>query len=100
MNIPNFQEKERVMDPVESEHEILTMRELCDPLQVHQSTIYNLLRRGKIPSFRIGSEWRFRRDAIERWMADKTEAVEMSEVGDPLSKSEHRTFEHKPSARH
>ena len=52
-----------------------------------------MLKQGKIPSIRVGSEWRFRRDAIERWMADKTEAVEMSEVGDPLSQSGHRTFE-------
>jgi excisionase family DNA binding protein len=95
-----FQEKERVINLVENEHEILTMKELCYILHVHQATIYKMVKQGKIPSFRIGSEWRFRRDAIERWIAGKTEAVEMSEVGDPLSQSEHRTFEHKPSARH
>jgi excisionase family DNA binding protein len=75
-------EGRRHMNPVESEHEILTIKELCYVLHVHQATIYKMVRQGKIPSFRIGSEWRFRRDAIERWMADKTEAVEMSEVAD------------------
>ena len=88
------------MNPVESEHETLTIKQLCDLLHVHQATIYKMVKQGKIPSFRIGSEWRFRRDSIERWMADKTEAIEMSEVGDPHSKSAPRTFEHKPSARH
>ena len=88
------------MNPVESEHETLTIKELCDLLHVHQATIYKMVKQGKIPSFRIGSEWRFRRDEIERWMADKTEAIEMSEVGGPLSKSKPRTFEHKRSARH
>jgi excisionase family DNA binding protein len=61
VSIPNFQEWVRVMNPVESEHEILTMKELRYLLHAHQATIYKILKRGKIPSFRIGSEWRFRR---------------------------------------
>ena len=32
------------MNPVKSQHEILTMKELCDLLQVHQSTIYKMLK--------------------------------------------------------
>jgi hypothetical protein len=31
-----------------------------------------MVRQGKIPSFRIGSDWRFRRDRIVRWMADQS----------------------------
>jgi excisionase family DNA binding protein len=57
---------------VESDHDILTMKEVSDLLQVHQSTLYKLIRKGKIPSFRIGTDWRFRWDLIERWMADRT----------------------------
>jgi excisionase family DNA binding protein len=72
VSIPNFQEWERVMNPMESDHEILTVREICDLLQVHQSTIYKMVRQGKIPCFRIGSDWRFRRDRIVRWMADQS----------------------------
>jgi len=29
-------------------------------------------REGKIPSFRVGNEWRFRTDVIERWMAEQS----------------------------
>ena len=61
------------MNPMDSDHEILTVREICDLLrQVHQSTIYKLVRQGKIPSFRVGTDWRFRKDLIERWMAEKS----------------------------
>ena len=42
-------------------------------LRVHPTTVYKALRRGEIPSFRVGTEWRFRADAIERWMAEKSE---------------------------
>jgi excisionase family DNA binding protein len=60
------------MNPTESDHDILTINDLCDLLHVHQSTVYRLIKKGKIPSFRIGSDWRFRRDQIERWVAEGT----------------------------
>jgi excisionase family DNA binding protein len=50
--------------------QVLTMKEICDLLQVNQSTVYKLVRRGSIPGFRVGSDWRFRRDVIERWMVE------------------------------
>ena len=63
------------MNPMESANEILTMKDICDLLQVHPTTLYKMIKKGKIPSFRIGSDWRFRRDMIERWMAEKTKGV-------------------------
>ena len=55
-----------------ADDDILTVKEICDLLQVHPSTVYKLIREGRIPSFRIGSEWRFRKDVIRRWMAEKS----------------------------
>ena len=46
---------------------IMTVRELADYLRVHPSTIYRLLRHGTLPTFRVGSDWRFSREAIDRW---------------------------------
>jgi len=60
------------MNHMEIDHEVLTVKEICDLLQVHPSTIYKLIQQGKIPSFRVGSDWRFRRDLIERWMAERS----------------------------
>ena len=57
---------------MQSDHEVLTIKEVCDLLRVHPGTIYKLTREGRIPSFRIGGDWRFRRDVIERWMAEQT----------------------------
>jgi excisionase family DNA binding protein len=65
-----FKEKERVMNPMAADHEILTVKEISDLLRVHRTTVYKLLRDGKIPSFRVGTDWRFRKDRIERWMAE------------------------------
>jgi excisionase family DNA binding protein len=55
-----------------SDDEILTIKELCDLLRTHPSTVYNLARRGQMPGFRVGADWRFRKDAIERWMTERT----------------------------
>ncbi|MGH7906014.1 MAG: helix-turn-helix domain-containing protein [Candidatus Binataceae bacterium] len=50
-----------------SEDEIFTIKELSDHLRVHPTTIYRLLRQGRLPGFRVGSNWRFSREAIELW---------------------------------
>jgi len=50
-----------------AEEEILTITELSAHLRVHPTTIYRLLREGRIPGFRVGSAWRFSRASIEKW---------------------------------
>jgi excisionase family DNA binding protein len=52
--------------------EFLTVKEVSEMLHVHPSTIYKLTKTGKIPGFRIGTDWRFRTDLIERWMAGQS----------------------------
>jgi excisionase family DNA binding protein len=64
--------RKRVVNPKEIEHEVLTVKEICDLLQVHPSTVYKLIRQDKIPRFRVGNEWRFRMDVIMRWTAEKS----------------------------
>jgi excisionase family DNA binding protein len=73
VRIPKFSHSgSAVMNPRESDHEILTVKDMCDLRQVHQSTVYKLIKAGKIPTFRIGADWRFRRDQIMSWIAEQT----------------------------
>jgi excisionase family DNA binding protein len=53
--------------------DIMTVRELAEYLRAHPSTIYRLLRQGKLPAFRVGSDWRFSRDAIDHWRFTRLE---------------------------
>jgi excisionase family DNA binding protein len=46
---------------------VLTVNELSEYLRVHRSTIYRLLKKGQIPGFKIGSDWRFNVEAIDQW---------------------------------
>jgi excisionase family DNA binding protein len=59
-----------------SEEEILTISELSAHLRVHPTTIYRLLREGRIPGFRVGSAWRFSRVAIEKWERGQVSPLE------------------------
>ena len=47
--------------------DIMTVRELAEFLHCHPSTIYRLLRQRKLPAFKVGSDWRFSREAIDHW---------------------------------
>ena len=51
---------------------ILTVAEVADYLQVSLPTVCRLARHGLIPAFRIGRDYRFGRDEIDKWMIDRT----------------------------
>jgi excisionase family DNA binding protein len=55
---------------------VLKVADLAGYLRVHQSTIYRLVKRGELPGFRIGSDWRFNREAIDRWRLEQMAKVE------------------------
>ncbi len=48
---------------------LLTTRELQDLLQLDRVTIYRMVKEGEIPALRVGGQWRFSADAIDRWLA-------------------------------
>jgi excisionase family DNA binding protein len=49
--------------------EIMNMSSLALYLRCDKATIYRLLKRKQIPAFRLGSDWRFFRSAIDEWIA-------------------------------
>ena len=50
---------------------VLTVKELSDYLKVHPSTIYRQLKRGRLPAFKVGSDWRFNIESIDRWRMEQ-----------------------------
>jgi excisionase family DNA binding protein len=49
---------------------VLTVQNVAEYLHVHPSTIYRLVKKRQLPAFRVGSDWRFNRESIDRWRAD------------------------------
>ena len=48
------------------ETDIMTIKEVAKYLKVKEKTAYKLVAEGKIPGFKVGGSWRFRRDEIEK----------------------------------
>ncbi|MGA3230318.1 MAG: helix-turn-helix domain-containing protein [Candidatus Binatus sp.] len=48
---------------------VLTVQEVSGYLRVHSSTIYRMLKKNQLPAFRVGSDWRFTVEAIDKWRA-------------------------------
>ena len=49
---------------------VLTLEEVANYLRVHPSTIYRLLKKKLLPAFKVGSDWRFNVESIDRWRAE------------------------------
>jgi excisionase family DNA binding protein len=47
--------------------DILNIRGAAAFLGAHEQTVRKLARRGGIPAFKVGRDWRFRKEAILRW---------------------------------
>ena len=65
---------------------ILTISDLSKYLKTHRTTLYRMLREGRLPGFRIGSDWRFSLEAIEKWLRDQVKTdIEGSGVDSPIA---------------
>jgi len=51
--------------------EAYTAEEIAKYLKLHPYTIRRLARENKIPAFRVGGQWRFRKDEIDKWSKNK-----------------------------
>src|SRR6516164_1106055 len=64
-------------------NEVLTAGEVAGYLRVSLSTIYRLLKSGDLPAFKIGSDWRFNRVHIEKWLRCRAQTPESASSPDP-----------------
>ena len=46
--------------------EILTLKEVAKYLKLAEKTAYRLAAEGKLPGFKVGGSWRFRKDEVEK----------------------------------
>ncbi len=54
------------------EVEILKVKELAKYLKMDEHTVYRLARKRILPAAKIGGEWRFRKDLIDKWIEEKS----------------------------
>lgn len=50
---------------------LLTIQEVASVLKINQHTAYRYSKEGKIPAVRVGRNWRFSEEVLEKWLAEK-----------------------------
>ena len=51
--------------------QILTLKELAAYLKLTEKTAYRLASEGKLPGFKVGGSWRFKREDLEAWIEEQ-----------------------------
>jgi len=51
--------------------EILTLKEVAAYLKLAEKTAYKLAAEGKLPGFKVGGSWRFKKEDIESWIEQR-----------------------------
>ena len=51
--------------------EIFTIKELALYLKLAEKTAYRLASEGKLPGFKVGGAWRFRKIEIDSWIQEQ-----------------------------
>ena len=51
--------------------EILTLQEVAEYLKLAEKTAYRLAADGKLPGFKVGGSWRFRREDVQQWIDEQ-----------------------------
>ena len=55
------------------EDNVFTVQELATYLRMKPVTIYKHAKAGKLPCFKVGANWRFKKTTIDRWISDQEE---------------------------
>ncbi len=55
----------------ETMDKLMTIEEVASYMQVSRFTVYRLAKEHSIPASKVGRQWRFQKEEIERWMQDQ-----------------------------
>ena len=56
------------INEVSMQENLLTAEQVAHYLKVDKFTVYRLVSQKKIPAFKVGSQWRFKRRMIDAWL--------------------------------
>jgi excisionase family DNA binding protein len=50
---------------------VMTIAEVAEYLRIPRASVYKLAQQGRIPCQKVGRHWRFRREALDRWLEER-----------------------------
>ena len=48
--------------------EFLSIKEVAQRLNLHEMTIYRLIKSKSLPAFKVGGQWRIRKQFLDEWL--------------------------------
>lgn len=51
--------------------EIMNPKQAAEYLGLHPITVYRLTKKGQLPGFKLGGQWRFKKDLLDSWIVSK-----------------------------
>jgi len=56
--------------------EVMNIRQASQYLGVSPDTLYKYVNEQKIPAFKLGNRWRFKKSKLDQWMEEKSMELE------------------------
>ena len=56
--------------------EVMNIRQASEYLGVSPDTLYKYVGENKIPAFKLGNRWRFKKSKLDEWMEEQSGAAE------------------------
>jgi len=63
--------KKKAQEKKVSRSAIMTPKEAASYLGLHLITVYRLIKKKELPGFKIGGQWRFKKDLLDEWISKK-----------------------------
>jgi excisionase family DNA binding protein len=57
--------------------EVMNIRQASQYLGVSADTLYKYVGEQKIPAFKLGNRWRFKKSKLDQWMEEKSTQMEV-----------------------
>ena len=54
-----------------TEKEVMNVREAAEYLGIIPDTLYKYIYTDKIPAFKLGNRWRFKKTVLDKWMEER-----------------------------
>ena len=52
--------------------DMLTISDVATYLKLHELTVRRLAREGELPAFKVGRQWRIKRNLLEAWIEERS----------------------------
>lgn len=73
---------------------LLTVKEVAKLLRIHRPKVYDLIKAGTIDGFKLGSDWRVKRESIEKLIGEIPEDFFTSSKSAALKKVAANSSDH------